>query len=119
MLLKSASDWTLDLENLLAMGRQGMVETGGGERGFSYLTWLKLLLLRDEIVTQEYRMMDMIQMNICRRQACFRMRRGVYEARIKGSFCGKHVFFSLGFVEYRTGGGNHNYPMQVIAERVY
>ncbi len=119
MLLKSASDWTLDLENLLAMGRQGMVETGGGERGFSYLTWLKLLLLRDEIVTQEYRMMDMIQMNICRRQACFRMRRGVYEARIKGSFCGKHVFFSLGFVENLTGGGNHNYPMQVIAERVY
>lgn len=119
MLLKSAGDWTLDLEHLLAMGRQGVVETGGGEQGFSYLTWLKLLLLRDEIVTQEYRMMDMIQMNICRSQACFRMRRGVYEARIKGRFCGKHVFFSLGFVENLTGGGNHSYPMEVTGERVY
>lgn len=119
MLLKGAQDWTLDLDGLLEMGRQGVVETGGGDRGFPYLTWLKLLLLRDEIITQEYRMMDMIQMNICRKQACFRMRRGMYEARINGRFCGKHVFFSLGFVENLTGGQDHTYPMEVAAERVY
>lgn len=119
MLLKGSGDWTLEIDNLLAMGRQGRVDTGGGDRGFTYLTWLKLLLLRDEIVTQEYRMMDMIQMNICRKQDCFRMRRGMYEARIKGSFCGKHVFFSLGFVENLTGSRDHTYPMQVVAERVY
>lgn len=119
MLLKGSGDWTLEIDNLLAMGRQGRVDTGGGDRGFTYLTWLKLLLLRDEIVTQEYRMMDMIQMNIRRKQDCFRMRRGMYEARINGSFCGKHVFFSLGFVENFTGSRDHTYPMQVAAERVY
>ena len=119
MILKTSQDWTLDLDSLLEMGRRGRVETGGGDRGFPYLAWLKLLLLRDEIITQEYRMMDMIQMNICRKQACFRMRRGMYEARIKGRFCGKHVFFSLGFVENLTGGQDHTYPMGVTAERVY
>ena len=33
-------------------------------------------------------------------------------------FCGKHVFFSLGFVENFTGSRDHTYPMQVAAERV-
>lgn len=119
MLWKAASDWTLEIENLPAMGREGTVGTGGGERGFSYLTWLKLLLLREEIVTQEYRMMDMVQMNLCRKQPGFRMRRGVYQVGMKGSFCGKHVFFSLGFVENLTGQRDHSYGMEVSGERVY
>lgn len=119
MLLKAASDWTMEIENLLTMGKEGTVGTGGGERGFSYLTWLKLLLLREEIVTQEYRMMDMIQMNLCREQPGFRMRRGTYQVEIRGEFCGKHVFFSLGFVENLTGSRDHAYLMEVHGERIY
>ena len=119
MLLKSKEDWTLDLDQLIIMGQEKEIGTGGGERGLNYLSWLKVLLFMDEIVCQEYRMMDMIQMNICRRQSSFRMRRGIYQAKIQGSLVGKHVFFSLGFVERIAGRKDHCYPMEVAIERSY
>lgn len=119
MVLKASGDWTLNLENLLAMGQRGEIGTGGGERGLGYLSWLKILLFLDEIVCQEYRMMDMIQMNICRKQDSFRIRRGVCQAKLQGDLAGKHVFFSLGFMEHAAGGGDHTYPMRVAVERKY
>ena len=119
MIFKSAQDWTLKLEELLTIGREGQIRAGGGERGLSYLSWLKVLLLMDEIVCQEYRMMDMIQMNICRKQSSFRMRRGVYQAQVRCSLAGKHVFFSLGFVEHALKNKDHVYKMEIEGERKY
>ncbi len=117
--LKTAESWTLGLDQLLALGQNGSMETGGGETGLSYLSWLKILLLMDDKAEQEYRMMDLIQMNLALRQENFRMRNGVYQTGIKGEFLGKHVFFSLGFVERLLGQGGHTYPMTVRAERRY
>ncbi len=119
MLFKSSEDWTLDLDQLVSMGQNGEIGTGGGERGLVYLSWLKILLFMEEIVCQEYRMMDMIQMNICRVQKSFRMRRGIYQVQLKNSLVGKHVFFSLGFVEQMTGSREHTYPMENMVERKY
>lgn len=116
---KSAKDWTLELDGLLQMGSSQDAGMGGGEQGIGYLSWLKVLLFLDEIVLQEYRMMDVMQMNLRLEQKSFRMNRMVYEVKIKGEFCGKHVFFSLPFVEKFTGSEEHHYPMQVSAERVY
>lgn len=95
------------------------MERGGGERGFSYLSWLKILLFMGRIVPQEYRMMDLIQMNLRMEQPSYRMRRCVYQAKIAGRITGKHVFFSLGFVQRFTGGQEHSYPMEVNVERAY
>lgn len=118
-LWKRAEDWTLSLENLLSAGREATVPTGGGERGLDYLSWLKILLFADEIVQQEYRMMDMMQMNIRRTQNTFRMRRGLYQARLRTRLSGKHVFFSLGFMEHYSGQKDHTYPMEIWVERTY
>lgn len=117
--LKKAEDWNLSLDGLLAMGSNREVDTGGGQRGLDYLSWLKILLFLDRIVQQEYRMMDVIQMNLRLEQNSFRMHRGVYRLKITGKLCGKHVFYSLGFVENLTGQQEHRYPMEVHAERVY
>ena len=119
MLFKSSEDWTLDLDQLVSMGQNGEIGTGGGERGLVYLSWLKISLFMEEIVCQEYRMMDMIQMNICRVQKSFRMRRGIYRVQLKNSLVGKHVFFSPGFVEQMTGSREHTYPMENMVERKY
>lgn len=119
MVLKSGEDWTLDLDGLLTMGRQGEAGSGGGERGLGYLSWLKILLLMEDPVRQEYRMMDVMQMNIRKKQENFRMRRGVYQVRTESRICGKHVFFSLGFVDKAGGGLTHTYSAVVKAERVY
>ena len=119
MLLKGREDWTLQLEGLLAMGKEGSGTVGGGERGLGYLSWLKILLLMEDGVRQEYRLMDVIQMNIRRKQNNFCMRRGVYQVELKTQACGKHVFFALGLVDNLTGGGDNTYPMEAGAERVY
>ncbi|MCC8126386.1 MAG: DUF5702 domain-containing protein [Clostridiales bacterium] len=116
---KSAETWTLTMESLLAAGETGTIGTGGGEQGLTYQSWLKLLLYADDIVIQEYRMMDMIQMNLRQKQNSFRMRRGIYQTKIQCELNGKHVFFSPGFVENLTGNREYGYPMQITAERVY
>lgn len=118
-LWKQAEDWTLSLDGLLSMGREAAVPTGGGTRGLDYLGWLKILLFADEIVCQEYRMMDMVQMNIRREQDAFRMRRGLYQVRVRARLYGKHVFFSLGFMGKYLGEQDHTYPMEISVERVY
>lgn len=117
--LKAREDWALNLDGLLSMGSHGDVQSGGGDRGLGYLSWLKILLLMEDIVMQEYRMMDIIQMNIRKEQDSFRMRRGVYQVKLTSRICGKHVFFSLGFVDKTGGGQPHTYWNDVEAERVY
>lgn len=118
-IIKTANEWTLDLENLLEMGSSQNAGTGGGEEGLAYRSWLKILLFFDEIVQQEYRMMDVMQANLCLLQSGFRMNRMVYEIKINGKFCGKHIFFAIPFVDKFTGAEEYSYPMQVSAERVY
>ncbi|MGN0158667.1 MAG: DUF5702 domain-containing protein [Brotaphodocola sp.] len=118
-LMKTSGDWTLSLEELLKMGSTKDAGTGGGEQGIGYLSWLKVLLFLDEIVVQEQRMMDVMQMNLCLEQKNFQMNRMVYEVKITGRFCGKHVFFSLPFVQELINSEDHTYMMQVETERVY
>lgn len=118
-LLKAKTDWQLELEQLLSMGKEHVVGTGECDTGLSYLSWLKILLFMSNIVLQEFRMMDLIQMNLRQGQDSFRMRRCVYQIWIQGDFYGKHVFFSPGFVGNLTGGSDLVYPMTVTAERRY
>ena len=118
-LLKAKTGWQLELEQLLSMGKEHVVGTGECDTGLSYLSWLKILLFMSNIVLQEFRMMDLIQMNLRQGQDSFRMRRCVYQIRIQGDFYGKHVFFSPGFVGNLTGGSDLVYPMTVTAERRY
>lgn len=119
VIFKASEDWTLTMDELLRMGREGQVPTGGGVNGLTYLSWLKILLFMEDIVGQEYRMMDMIQMNIRRAQNSFQMRRGIYRASINAQLSGKHVFFSLSFVDNLLGHPEHNYMMEVSAEHIY
>lgn len=118
-LIKTSEDWTLDTDALLEIGRSGKVPEGGGDRGLNYLSWLKVLLFADEIVRQEYRMMDVIQWNICAGQPGFRMRRGVYQIGLLERIQAKHVFFSLGFMGMFLGQPGHQYSMETSVERVY
>ncbi len=119
VLLKNEATWNLTLEKLLAMGSSRQVDGGTSESGFGYLSWLKFLLITEDTVRQNFRIMDMIQMNLRRDQENFRMQNCVYQLRIRTKVYGKHVFFALGFVEFMTGAGDHSYPMEVTAERTY
>ena len=119
VLLKTSEDWTLDVENLLVLGRDGTLEAGGGERGFSYLSWLKILLFVEPAVRQEYRIMDVIQLNLGQGKSGFRMRNGVYQVHMSGNVCGKYLFFSPAFVENMTGNRETGMNLTVKVERRY
>lgn len=119
VIFKTSETWTLSLEQLLAMGSSREIGTGGSEDGFRYLSWLKFLLITEDMARQNFRIMDMIQQNIRQEQDHFRIRNCVYQVRIKTEICGKHLFFALPFVEKLTGGEDYRYPMEIVTERTY
>lgn len=108
---KSPDTWKLSLDSLLELGRTGTC-TGGteDEKGMSYTGYIKLLLFLGEPGRQHYRLMDVIQMNICRKQEDFRMVHCIYQAEIRAAVRSRHMFF---------GGNNPFYPVEVRTEKAY
>lgn len=109
--LKSRNTWKLSLDALLELGRTGTCEGGKeDEDGIDYTGYLKLLLFPGESGQQHYRLMDVIQMNLCRKQEDFRMANCVYQAEVRGTVRSRHMFF---------GGNNPSYPVEVRTEKAY
>ncbi|GLC80829.1 DUF5702 domain-containing protein [Lacrimispora brassicae] len=109
--LKSRDTWKLSLDDLLELGRTGTCTGGGGdEKGIDYTAYLKLLLFLGETGRQYYRLMDVIQMNLCRKQGDFRMVHCVYQGEIRGIVKSRHMFF---------GGNDPFYPVEVRTEKAY
>lgn len=109
--LKSKETWNLTLSNLLELGSSGTASGGKeGDKGIDYKGYLKLLLFLGKQQVQNYRLMDVIQWNLCRKQGDFRMENCIYQAEIKGNVKSKHLFF---------GGRDPFYPMDVRTEKAY
>lgn len=118
-LWKRREDWTLEAGNLLSMGKEGRVLTGGSENGLNYLSWLKILLLEEQAQVQSYRIMDLIQMNIRLSQDGFRMKHGVCQAKLRCRVWDRHLFFALSLTAPFTGEGEHRYELETETERSY
>lgn len=118
-LWKSREDWKLSLEGLLSMGEEkACPETEEEGTGFTYESYLKLLLFLTDHQDLQLRMLDIMEMNIEREEAGFSVEKCAYRVDVCGKAGGKHVFFSLPFVENivgQTGG----YPLEAPAERAY
>lgn len=118
-ILKSSEDWQLDLDSLLRLGEKADLPEGDlPQKGFSYQGYLKLLLLPMDSSQKYYRMMDMIQANLVRKQPDFLIQNMVYQVDIKSEACGKHSFFSLSPVDNLSGKEN-NYQMEATAQKSY
>lgn len=117
--LKSAKDWKLDLEGLLRLGEKTeMPDCELPQKGFSYQGYLKLLLLPMNPTLKYYRLMDMIQSNISRKQPDFDLDHTVYMVDINCSVCGKHSFFSLSLVD-NLAGKESSYEMWANTGKSY
>lgn len=121
-LWKGKTDWKLSLEGLLAMGKEkrclGSQNKKPEEKGFSYETYLKLLLLVLDGKEKQMRMMDMVQMNIQREEPGFSLDGCAYKIDIQGKATGKHVFFAIPMVEQFVHGQG-GYPLESAAGRAY
>lgn len=110
-LIKTKDTWKLDLDSLLALGEYGKLD--GAEdsgNGKDYEGYLKLMMLIEPAERIYYRIMDVIQMNIARKQPGFSMEHCVYQAEIAGSGVGKHVFGM---------GGDSRYTVSVRSDKAY
>ena len=104
-LIKSASQWKLDLDGLLEMGREGNVsQPSSGEEGLDYRGYLRILLFAAYGKEEIYRMMDVMQMNIGKEQEGFSLGDCVCAVDMEASVWGKHVFFALGLWKNGTPG---------------
>lgn len=113
-LLKTEKTWRLSLDNLLLFGEQGKLEgTGTSDQtgeGLDYGDYLKLLFLLVPLTTLLFRLMDVIQLNIRRKDNDFLMDHCAYEAKIKAQGTGKHVLFFH---------GDSRYSMTVETDKAY
>lgn len=110
-LIKTREDWRLDLSGLLNLGEQGhLAENEHHGEGMNYDGYLKLMLFMERAETLYYRIMDMIQVNIAANQQGFFMEHCMFQAKIRGSGQGKHIF---------PTGGNVHYSMEVITDKAY
>jgi len=121
-LWKGQKDWNLSLDGLLAMGKEKSCPVSPGTnqegRGFTYDTYLKLLLLAEDDGEKHMRMLDMIQANIQREEPGFNLNYCAYGLHIQGKARGKHVFFAIPIVESFIRG-EMGYPLEAAAEKAY
>ncbi len=105
-LIKSASQWQLDLDGLLHMGREGSISReAAGTEGLDYCGYLRILLFAAYGEEEIYRMMDVMQMNIGKEQTGFSLADCACAVDMEASVWGKHVFFSLGLWKNGVPGG--------------
>lgn len=89
----------LSLNGLLSLGETGQLsEKGADSRGLDYREYLRILLFKDQSSLYEYRVMDMIQMNVKSSQPDFLMNRCVYSLKMGAEAETKHVLASLGML---------------------
>lgn len=123
-LWKRKEEWKLSLEGLLHMGeRKKLSETEEGfhdrrEGVLDYRDYLKLLLLMEDVRDKQMRMLDVIQMNIRRKEEGFLLEKCVSQVDIRGTACGKHLFFTLPFVENMVGEAE-GYLLTAECSRAY
>lgn len=117
-LWKNPQDWGISLGQMMELGRAGKVgNSQGSGYGLTYTGYLKLLLLLRERKVLNYRIMDMVQVNIKDKQPDFSMMDCAYGVDIEVRVCGKHIFFLPGIVESPIGG--REYPMAVRVRKGY
>lgn len=110
-LIKTRETWKMDLDGLLALGEHGKVETGQEKgTGKSYEEYLKMLMFIEPAERLYYRVMDVVQINLSKKQPGFTMERCAYQAEIVGTGTGKHLFWL---------GGDPRYPMEVHTGKAY
>lgn len=105
---KTKNDWKLGLEGLLDIGRsRGLGELGSADQstaGLDYRGYMRILIFgaygRDTL----YRMMDLMEINIRRKQKEFSMGRCACKVDMVAAVSGKHVFFLSGL--WKNGQGD-------------
>ena len=120
-IMHDSDTFSLSLTGLLGFADGALPDTSGSkaDKGFKYIDYLRMLLFFSQNTVQDYRGMDVIQMNIIATQSDFRFDRLVYSLETRVQVKAGHVFSMLGVVRnsgYETGS---SYQLSVATAYSY
>lgn len=115
--LKTREDWRLSLDELLSIGKnRGLGDMGswdGKTGGLSYKGYMRILIFGSYKADLVYRMMDVMEINIGKKQSGFSMERCACNVEMKATVSGKHVFFSAGLWKSQMGDRGPGYETRI------
>ena len=95
---KNNADWKLGISGLMSLGEGGTLGSSylssgaNNSDGLSYETYIKFLLLTVDSKDRNYRMMDIIQSNIRKKNKDFTMNDAIYGMKYEVSAKANHIF---------------------------
>lgn len=120
-LMHDSETFNLSLSGLLELAGGSMSSTAdsGSGKGLKYKDYLRMLLFFTQNTEQDYRCMDIMQMNIRRLQSDFLMSRLAYSLEASVSTKAGHVFSMLGLVKAHGIDTGSSYTMKVSTAYSY
>ena len=120
-LLKSPSEWKLDVHSILSWGESRRLSgsDNGDERGINYEAYLKFIILLLFSDDRNYRMMDIMQMNLRNNEDDFRMNNCIYGLDTEVTAQMQHLFTAIPMISSETAGFTRNFEMKTHAFRAY
>lgn len=121
-LVKKESDWMCSIENLLAFAADHGSADGllkEAENGFTWEGYLKLLLFTLSAEERDYRIMDMIELNLMRRDPEFRVKDCLYGMHAEVTARSGHLFTSLGITGPYKGSVPSAFGIRAETVRAY
>lgn len=120
-LVKTPSEWKMDVRSILNWGRNGSLagSDSGDTRGLDYENYLKFIILLLFSEDRNYRMMDIMQLNLSRNDENFRMCNCVYALTADFTADAQHLFTSVPLISKETHGFTRHFSITENAVKAY
>ena len=118
-IIKTKDDWKADLDTIFEVLENRALGNNDSERGINYEGYLKMLLYIEDPVKRNFRMMDIMQLDIGASQNDFLMQDMIYGIDANISCGARRVFSEISYFSKEFAGLTSSYEMQVKVEKIY
>ena len=119
-IIKSGDDWHTDLDSIFdVLSSKDLGNSDEFKRGISYEGYLKMLLYIEDPVKRNFRMMDIMQLDIGVGQKDFLIKDMVYGVDANISCGAKRLFSEISLFSKEFSGLSSGYSMEVRVEKIY
>lgn len=119
-LFKTEQDWSTDPNNMFVILKSGMLkEKEGPKEGLSYEEYLKLFLFLTDPVKRNFRMMDIIQLDLGVKQKDFLIKDMIYGFDGDITCGGRRLFSEISFMSTEFAPLSSQYELKIKVEKIY
>ncbi len=120
-LIKSSSEWKLDVHSILSWGENRKLEgsDSGDDKGLDYENYLKFIILLLFGEDRNFRMMDIMQINVWLKDDGFLIKDCVYGLDMEVTGYVQHLFTAIPVISSETGGFTRSFEIKTEALKAY